>query len=173
MDFWPTWPSGQRGAPALVIKAGAKAGKKGVRNRVVGRTTGLLQARVPFELVASRSPLDDLDHLVEELIAEDMAGYAIVADALRFMLARPPVLELLVHDVGAAGVALTVGDDRSGIRHSEPHQDRRGAAILMGLFSWTTLVPTRLEMCEAQLGARGVGLNEAISTRVELQCPKA
>ena len=59
------WPSGQRGAPAIVIKAGAKAGKKGDRNRVVGRTSGLLQARVPFDPVLRYSLVDDLDHLVE------------------------------------------------------------------------------------------------------------
>ena len=64
---------------------------------------------MPFEPVLRRSLVDDLDHLVEELIAEDMAGYAVVADALWSMLARVPAAELLVRDVGAAGVALTVG----------------------------------------------------------------
>ena len=64
----------------------------------------LFQPRVPFEPVLRRSLVDDLDHLVEELIAEDMAGYAVVADALWSMLARMPAAELLVHAAAASVV---------------------------------------------------------------------
>ena len=53
-----------------------------------------------------------------------MTGYAVVTDALWSMLARVPISGLLVHDVGAAGVALTTGDDRLGIRYRPP-PDRR------------------------------------------------
>ena len=88
---------------------------------MVGRTTGLLQARVPFEPVLRCSLVDDLDHFLEDLTTEEVAGFATVADALQPTMARVPTPELLVRDVGAAGVALTVGDDdrhqASGIAH--------------------------------------------------------
>ena len=51
--------------------------------------------------------VDDPDHLLEEQIFEVMAGYAIVADELWSMMARPPVLEFPVHAAGAAIIALS------------------------------------------------------------------
>ena len=51
----------------------------------------LFQPRVPFEPVLRRSLVDDLDHLVEELIAEDMAGYRdeLVEDPALFLFCTP------------------------------------------------------------------------------------
>ena len=66
-----------------------------------GKVILLLQAGVLLEPVAGGGRVYDLDRLLERLVAQGMAGFTAVADALRSMLARAPVPELLVHNVGA------------------------------------------------------------------------